>query len=318
MSRGIGAKQSAILQYLADHGGSSTLETVRWGLWDGAHPPPAGILDATGELSASWNTSLSRAAKGLTEAEPQRIAVTKRKLLSLEEFLEHYPNKTLSHRNRYLRRQLLPVLLSDNNPQFRSQYTRAGNESYNIQQRESAPVVLKAGKIWRRIEPYLFGQLSATDGDARNALFRLLAKGKEIFLSDELSARSGFVDYADAVKATGVLSADLIRAIDEICDLVLPKEREYHLNLKSKLYSVVDFGSRGHASSLKPESIVWLNGECGGLLSQLDGYKAPQRRKEQDDGWMMLFSRERVECPELKRLIDATALRPFSFVELAA
>jgi hypothetical protein len=270
------------------------------------------------KLPGAWNTSVARAVIKLAKCNPIRITQTKHKLTSTEEFLQHFPNKTLSARMRHLRRKLLPVLLDDSNPEFYSRYSRARNESYFLEQRESRPAIVEAARVWKHSEPALMNLLTAVPTEAQRALFLLICKGKQLFASEEVSAKGGFLDYAEAVLKTGILSPPLEDHARTICDLVLPKTLEQHLSLKSKLYSLVNLGSRGSRTQLKPESLDWLNKRCPDCLVQLRGYQAPTKARKGLQGWMHDPRDLAVKCPELDRLIDATALQAFRFLEIPA
>lgn len=168
-----------------------------------------------------------------------------------------------------------------------------------------------AAKIWQRCETALINLLPTVAGDNQELLFLLICKAKQILFSDEVTAKGAFADYSDAIIQKGVLPPALSASVNSIRDLLLPKQQEEHLNLKSKLYSLVDFGHRGSKSSLKSQSVAWLNTKCPDLLKKLSGYKAPPKMKGR---WFLL--NPTVECPELDKLIDATALQTFRFLKI--
>lgn len=107
MSRGIGKVQSSALKLLRESGGNTTLETLRWDLWEissCADRSSQGLPAVNDYLPNSWNTSVARAVYKLAECDRKRMVLTERKLTSTAEFVLHYPDKTLSARTRFLRR----------------------------------------------------------------------------------------------------------------------------------------------------------------------------------------------------------------------
>ena len=293
-----------------------TLETLRWGVWTAENQDFTELPAADVILTKSVNSSIGRSTSKLADSDPKQIEIEERKLTSTEEFLVHYPNKTFSARLRFLRQKLLPILLDNSNPEFYSRYSRGGNEAYLLEKRESKPILKRAGKIWQKAETELMDRLPGLSDDSRRALFLLIAKGKQLFLSEELTAKGGFVDYADTVRESNILPPHSMKLIDDICEIVLPKLQEQHLNLKSKLYSLVNFGGRRISSSLKTESVQWLYSRCPDLLTKLNEFKAPEQPKDGAENWMIPVQSKDVGSPELDKLIDATALQPFRFLTI--
>jgi len=270
-------------------------------------------------LPLKWNSSIARALNGLVEKNRSKIVETRRKLISLDEVLMHYPDKTLSTRSRYLRQNLLPILLKAGSPKFRTEYSRKDNESYYLGKHEARASIVEACGIWMQLEPALLDELPKTGGDTQSTLLHLICKGRELFVPGEVSANGGFVDYAEALFKKNVISPALASRITTICGLVLPKDQEEHLGLKTKLYSFVNFGTRGTQTTLKPESLEHLNTHCPELLGKLEGYEAPARApKDLRAHWLFDAPIPSAKCAELNKLIDTKVLHPFRFLRLAA
>lgn len=172
MSRGLGRKQTAVLDYLKGSSELVSFESLRWTLWT----RESGT--AGGDLPNAWNTSVFRAVNVL--AEDGKLHIDRRRLESFDEAVLNYPHKTLQGALRCLRLALLPVLQKGiQDGESFARYNPADNETFHLEsltkeERRS----LK--HTWLRLEPKLISLLSELNRANRNTLFCLLARGKSI------------------------------------------------------------------------------------------------------------------------------------------
>jgi hypothetical protein len=315
MSRGNGEIQVGVLEYIGKRGRETTLETLRWELGTqlGKCLSASGTSLPSGDeqLSTSWNTSVTRAVKNLCTGGKPRLTMNSRKLTSIPELLEHFPNKTLSSRVRHLRQELLPILLSDENPGFRAHYSTANGEEFTLagldrEQRQ------KLHGMWQSIEPTLIKSLGTVPMKHQNILFKSVARGKHLFCRDGIEVKTAFRDLVNEIIELHVLKPETSAELCGILDQLLPIKKANHLDLKSRLHSIVNFGDRGTPPSMKQEHIELLNERRKDLLQKLHGYKDGYAR----GGPRSLRVSSQVRCPELDCLINRSALMKFRFLIL--
>ena len=299
------------------------METLRWELWENNpadKPPNCSFLPPAKErLNSSWNNSFRRSCLALAKMRPAPIRITKRKLMSVDEVLKHLPNKTLSSRTRHLRKSLLPNLLCEDNPHFKCEYTKASHEIYFRENSHNPCTQASLRAEWSNCEAKLIDQFQhISSKDQRDTLFKMIAKGKELFKYDNIRVGGAFSAHVDSNISKINLPDNVITQLKNLCDLSLPEESAGHLNLKSWLYSVVNFGSRSSSCRLKDPSKAYLVHTQNDIVKHTQGYVAPTKRGQEVKfhGLYMPPVLWGSKCPELDKLIDHSALQPFQFLSL--
>jgi hypothetical protein len=306
MSRGPGRHQKAVLDYLTHQ--PTSFETLRWMLWEqNAERPAAPDQD----LPNKWNTSVKRAVEGLET--DLRIRIERRRLVSLAECVQHYPNKTLSGASRRLRQQLLPVLLrwTEEGDAF-PRYNPADNERFHLQSLSlAARKALQAD--WLRLEPRLVTLLHTTRHEERNGVFLLIAKGKAIFEEDALSCRGAFADYVRRCIEGRLLREPLAAEVIALSEAMMPPTNAGQLRLKSYIHEFADV-PRHRGCSLKKRTVEYLAKACPAVVESLPGYipsETPPDRRH------VFYAREARHSPQLYGLFDQTVFQKFHFLQIA-
>ena len=295
--------QQSVVAELRTHG-PTTFESLRWKFWDGQRI-------SSGRLPQTWNTALDRAVKSLVLR--RQIAVDSRPLENLEEWVAHYPNKTLDSQLRSLRTELLPHLvdwLRDNGPSPR--FSRADNEAYVVSLLTHEQRHLFASK-WQRLEVSLRKYYAET-GDA-NA-FVLMARGKQLF---ETAIVSTSVSYRAALSSceNSGLPQSLAGELGRLAAEFLPENAAESLEFKSYIWSIAEsVPSHGHCS-LSEEAKDALLERCPVQLSRLSGFKPATKAANMKPGLIPLdfdVRRRPQHSPSLTRLLDHSVFQRFRFL----
>jgi hypothetical protein len=305
MSRGYGRHQKAVLDHLSRLSAPTTFETIRWHLWEDA----AEHATAGQDLPNKWNTAVMRAVKGLEKDE--RVTIDRRRLVSLEECVQHYPNKTLSGAARRLRQQLLPVLLRwTQDGKVFPRYNLAANEKFHLQ--SLAPDARKALRAdWLRLERRLVALLASPGRARRNAVFQLIAKGKSIFEIEELECPGAFVEHARRCAERQCLPGPLAAEMAAFSEAILPPTDAGHLRLKGYIHELVAV-PRHRGCSLKKKTVEYLAEMCPAVVEKLPDYVPAEKPTDR-----RLFKREAKHSPQLYGLFDQTVFQTFHFLQLA-
>src|SRR5271166_1907243 len=198
MSRGLGQLQRSICAHLAANPAQASYETLRWELFEQRKRPAIPSADDTparlrdGRLPGTWNSSLKRALDGLAEHGERRVIIDRRHLASMEEFVRHFPGKSLVASTRKLRLVLLPALADIVKAEKQlPRYTQVENETFYLKYlKEYLGYNLRPfQKAWNEIEPELVEQLQSVAGDDRSTLFQLIARAKSLFEASPMDCR---------------------------------------------------------------------------------------------------------------------------------
>jgi hypothetical protein len=310
MSRGLGWIQNALLDHLIGQRGATTFETLRWDLWERSHPMP--IMPGP-DLPNKWNTSVMRAVKCLEKG--ARIKVERRRLISFDECVFHYPNKTLRGSVRRLRLQLLPALLrcTNNEGDAFPRYNRAANEKFHLQ--SLTPVVRKTLRnSWLRVEPRLIELLPLSGRADRNVLFQLAVKGKSIFETGDLECRGSFAEHLQICTEHKLLPDPLASDLRILSDSMLAPTDAGHLRLKSYIHTFAAVPQH-RGCSLRKETVTYLDQSCPEVVRKLPGYVAPEVPVNRHN--YMMGAREPKHSQQLYGLFDQTVFQRFHFLQLA-
>ncbi len=324
MSRGLGQLQRSICIYLAANPAQATYETLRWELFEqrkkAAIPSPddtpARLRD--GRLPGTWNSSLKRALDGLAEHGERRVIIDRRHLASMEEFVRHYPGKSLVASTRELRLVLLPALAAIvEAKKHLPRYTQVENETFYLNYlKEYLGYNLRPFQnTWSEIEPELVKELQSVAGDNRSTLFLLVARAKSLFEGAPLECRRSIAECVQPLVEHGALSPALEKKITAFSASLVPPSQIGFLRLKSYIRSFSDIPSRGSSYRLKPETLASLEDACPEVMKTLPGYQPPPAKKSGmwalDDGPRSTYG------PEIHKLIDKTVFETFVFIRKA-
>jgi hypothetical protein len=265
VSRGPGNIQQSILA-ASRRNTEVSLHALCWEL--GA---PAG-----GELPTDFYKSFRRAVLSLERS--GRIAIVRRGLRDVGEVVRFYPSKATSLQVRQLRQRLLPVMKSYFDETGDCQFGEAKNELHVLKKKPPPPHIT-AG--WQPIERRLLqkGTDAQTLSD-RTALIELLSVGHSLFV---MRSRSISKPLKEAIKQfaaapLGAADDELRRALDTFYQACFDETEHRKVQLKDRLYAVVDFASNKR-SYLKPNFMEQLLKRDPEYVRKLPGH-ADHRYKE--------------------------------------
>jgi hypothetical protein len=308
VSRGIGRLQSEILTQLSASAAPTTLESLRWCLWERSSTIPSSLPEQNVSLPRAWNTSIQRAALSLSSPRHAKLVIERRRLSTIEEFLTHFPNKTLIARTRYLRFTLLPPLFDPKTHDIHPLFSKSKNEEYYLKKTRRAAIP-EASELWQSIETKLIQLMSKATGVRRSRIFLLVSKARELFLREHVRTIGAFTDHVDEVIGRSELTPELRESLVRVRDLVLPRTEEKQLDIKSRIYSLVSIKSKGAGSELKSKSLESLLAAKPDILDKLNVMKEDLR---------LPFGEKlyKYSCNELDTLIDTSALQCFRFLQI--
>ena len=307
MSRGIGVTQQAILRELKRCGTNVvTFEMLRWTIWNGS-------LSPDGNLPQAWNTSVDRAVKTL--AARGDLNVESRPLANLDEWMMHYPGKSLNKQVHDLRQELLPHIVAwiggEEGPE--AKFSKTENEEFAARKLAHDQMeILRT--LWGKIEPCLRQYYGHTGKDY---LFALLVRGRQLFGPSwpAISINQSFwelVTYTDSDQDTPEL---LRNQVITIRDKFLPGKLAKTLEFKSYIRAIAkDIPSNGHCS-LSKEAEDELYKRCGNRLTQLPGFKPAPASNKSNPSWQFEAQPNRPRhSPLLKKLLDHSVFQNFRFL----
>lgn len=320
MSRGLGAKEHAILNYLKSSSGmGTTLETMRWDL---AAPQDTG--QEFEKLSASHDTALSRALKSLEEK--GRIIVKKRRLRDLDELQLHYPNKTLHSKVRALRQGLLPeiIKLEKDGKGLGNRYSGKQNEDFMISQLEPS-THRELSQEWEQLERSLRAAFSKQGSEI---LLMLLCRGRIVFqeanspLKHRLSVSASLSELAKQCIQSNLMNAEDSDRISSICEKLNPLNSRKELKLKSLIYSYSDMLDQNNDVKIRNDAVELLGRHFSDKVEELGGFEPKPTRNSANSRMRLIGGsagefRRRIPTVLLNKLFDRSVFREFRFVSLA-
>jgi hypothetical protein len=318
MSRGLGQLQRTICDYLAATQAPASYETLRWELFEQRQQTDGRARLRNGRLPATLNTSLKRALVGLAEADTGRVTLETRHLASMQEFVCHYPGKSLIASVRKLRLDLLPALAAsvETNKQQPS-HSAAGNEDY-YRKNYSVEQWAAFQQRWANLEPELIGQLARLSGEDRNTLFLLIARAKSLFEAAPLACDRSIAEGVRPLTERAALPPALAKKLAAFSASLLPPEQSGFLRVKSCIRTFAEIPRTGSHYELRPETLNQLEDACPQVVSKLPGYQRRDRSKKRSPVWIMMRP---VLCstygPEIHALLDKTVFAKFVFIRPA-
>lgn len=311
MSRGFGKKQLAILAHLEAVRGSTSFEAMRWALFDEAYPASAG------DLTSSWDTSLSRAMGALVEA--GEITVESRDLTGLEEMAVHYPYKTYARTVRKLREALLPDIVSWelSGKGLPRKYSPKDNEDYFL--KHTRPEQLAAVRSeWLPIEIDI---LKESGGGIPDDVLLLICKGR--FLLEERKPHSrpraefngSLGQSIDDCHNRNLLSPSILGALRSLYDKLNPPSARSHLGFKSVIYAYTDMYDTNNSVKIRKEAIELLDQRKGSELVALGGLKPRPPRSASSFQFLELGGVYGPQItPLMHKLFDRSLFTDFRFI----
>jgi hypothetical protein len=270
-------------------------------------------------MPGAWNSSLTRALDRLAESGDRRVIIERRRLVSLDEFVRHYPGKSLVAKTRSLRIDLLPALASiAQAPQHHARYTAADNEQWFLEKRPSDKLDLFQ-KEWDAIEPELIEQLPQLAGADRDHLFFLIARAKSLFRVTPIECRRSIAQCLAPLAEHGALPTAILKKTTDFSVALLPPDQIGFLRLKSQIRSFVEIPTTGSGYRLKPETLDDLEKACPNILQSLPGYQPSPTPKSRRGMMYSMFANgpRSTHGPDIHKLIDKTAFERFVFIHLA-
>ena len=275
---------------------------MRWALYE----PVKGRPIPKDGLPGPWNSSFTRAIHELASEPRLILKIERRPLKSLEECVEHFPNKTLDGMTRDVRLVLLPALLEWTNGDGPGpHYSAASNEQYHLNKfdPEQRRVVQRQ---WQALEGDL---VTLHAGNRTNKLFHLIAKGKSLFTKSSLQDPNSFASYLQACDEAALLPPALSGRLFGFTESVLPPAQAEFLKFKSYIHAFANLPSRG-PFSLKNPTMEALYERRKPFVESLHGFEQPRHP--------MGYVLEPTHSDHLRYLFDNTVFQKFQFVRLAA
>lgn len=315
MSRGLGRFQCDLVAWVRDQPGPHTLENLRWALHERSR---------SGDLPKSYAFAVDRAVKRLAAPDRAILAIENRRLVSLDEWVTHYPGKTLDRRVRRLRLDLLPVLarwvVGQDGPGPR--FTTLENERFAFRGPRALPFLawVKAsnrqhsfGKEWKDIEQHIwpFAQRPGYED-----LFCLLVRGRELFTNAPVEGKLSFRYLVRSCIERRLLPALVLDQLASLADQVLPPAEAEFLTLKSYVYQCIQPVPIRHPE-MRHEALSALISAKSEYMQTVPGFNPPEPRTDtmmipEDERW-----RGAVEKGSpLARLIDASVFQEFHFIRV--
>lgn len=305
MSRGLGQLQQSILAEVEKaRNKPTTLETLRWTLWDGKASP-------VGRLPQSLNTTVDRGVKSL--ADRGQLFVQSRPLEDLDEWVAHYPSKTLSIQIRDLRKELLPHIVawlrSGDGP--RVKFSRPKNEEFaarnlTTEQKEDLR------SLWTSLEPSLRDFYAKTGSDN---LFSLLVRGKQLFT--RTSRATTPESLRELLMRCNNLPEGLREELHALIEKFLPDASAKALEFKSQVRAIANgVPTSGHCA-LSEKTVDELYRRCRDLLSGLPGFqREPIWEKNSNVVRFDIDPPRPQHSPLLKKILDHSVFQDFRFLTL--
>lgn len=314
MSRGLGDFQLSLLARLRSQGSPTTIESLRWDLADED--------GCSGDLPKPRAFALQRAVNSL--AERSLLRVERRKLVTIQEWLAHYPGKTYRRDVRRVRIDLLPVLANwvrgqegpgplfnaDANERFFARAEGADDSLYHRNFDRGAHLASR----WKALEPELRKLLAHC---ASENLFLLIARGKNMFTGTRVETRVSFGELIDLCADEKILPEPIHAELESIRRDFIPPDVIGALKLKSVIYQFITSVIHRHPE-LKAEALRALYQAKPDYMRALPGYKPPTEPVMGRGLWIPGQTWGGFVEPRsaLSRLIDQTTFQSFQFLAL--
>ncbi len=306
MSRGIGLLQQSIIREVKEPGnGLTTFETLRWTLW-------SGTASSNVNLPQAWNTSVDRAVRTLTKRGD--LSVESRPLANLNEWVAHYPGKSLNIQIHELRKEFLPHIVawlrSGDGPG--AKFSKAQNEEFAA--RNLAPEQVEALRsLWANLVPSLREYYGKT---GKEHLLLLLVRGKQLFIRrwPRVSTTESLGDLVTSCNTDPDMPGELRDQLQVIKNKFLPGAFANTLEFKSYIRAVAkQIPTSGHCA-LSEEAEDALYQRCANRLSQLPGFKPAHELKSADFLYLETKNGRPQHSLVLRKLLDHSVFQHFRFL----
>ena len=321
MSRGPGKIQKSILDTLQEQDGPILRNKLQWKLAfqnDNVVKTREHCKEILeGYIEDPYIKSFQRALKGLREN--GKISVQERKLRDIDDFIDHFPFKTVYLDILMLRKELLPLVKSFINSPYRgSQYTKGDNELYVLEQikKESPSKFRRYATAWKKIENRILDLLVRQNPHEKKRWTSLLIKGRQLFLDTRAQYRMAFhfiiekiEKYQEPMSETEM---KLLVDIKQYTRKVFRPEVMQYSKLKSQLHLVAYFSERTKIG-LKEDIKMYFLAERPEIVENLPEHHQAKNH-EMFGKFPLSFSPS--FSPILDKLIDRYAFSKFEFLEL--
>ncbi len=299
MSRGLGKVERSTLELLESWSGSATLESVRWKLFERS----SRANDATGDLPMKWDSAVRRSVSSLKKK--GYLDVKKERLASLQECVEHFPNKTFKATLRTLRLKLLPVIAQwdAEGPGVPKHYSESENEEYFVRKIEEVDK-LSFEHHWHGIEPQLRTLFARTGAQE---LLLLVGKARQLLGFPGAEVQYSLTTLASQCCELECVSKALARRLHACADIFFPQSVSGQLKLKSLIYGLCDVPGKGTAGrcKLRGRTLRELHRRSRDFIEQMDGYR-PRRSPYPEPTF----------DPEIHSLFDVKVFEEFHFLSM--
>lgn len=305
VSRGLGRLQRLILENL-DHKEQTQTNELFWRL---------ALIEKRiipgRELDKAFYSSARRAVILLKG----HVKKHRRKLVTLDELVSFYQFRTRSVEIKKLRERLLPILKSYIEQRNASKFS-GGQSEKHLLDRLSQETQEDTRRTWHQLESSLFDLLCCAQKGRRDALFSLIARGRQLFVPSEGISHSAslgsLIAKAFDSMSLGEGERSLQSELHSLYSECFPRSTMAHTRLKSQLYSIADFRKYG-PPHLKEEFKEFLLQEDRPFIEGLRGHTPAHEEKIHS----LYFPRKVRFSPVLDKLILRDALAPFDFLALA-
>lgn len=286
-----------------------TSESLRWIMPEDSGGT-AKVKD--GKLNPTWNTSFRRALKSLESR--GRIGIVSRTLVSFEECVAHYPNKTLQVDARNLRSDFLPVLQEwiDAEDGITPKYGTAANEEHHLKQLPKNEFDMLV-RDWMNLEESIRPLYGSAPRAGSDGLLRLICKGRNLFLASDISAHGSLAGLIGSACNGGSLPTELNARLSAFSDRVVSRETAAALEFKSLIHALADVVRHG-SCGLRKRTLEYLHRQKKSEVEALDGFE--DKHQGEFKPWNIPELRY-IYPPSLTKLFDHSVLQKFDFVTLA-
>ena len=305
MSEGIGKNQKQIIELCRSAEVPLTSDRLKWSIVESelAAGPEGKSVAFLESAYKSFRRSLNR----LTE--DNKISIEKRKLVSLGEVIEHFPDRTNSPEIRALRRTFLPALLEWVNDPLGTgpQYAEGENERF-------FSVKLTPERLNELREQWFFlerGIRLAFAESGSKDLLKLICKARFLFDGFQIGAAGSFRHAAIQAIQKSALPRHLKTGLSVFLEDFLPRAEADTLLLKSYIHGFAQVPNRSEMR-LKPESLMQLYKRRQMDSEKLEGFEPP---KTAIHGWGRFIEPPKFPS-SIHKILDKNVFSKFEFISI--
>ena len=306
MSEGIGKNQKQIIDLCRSAEGPLTSDRLKWSIVEGE----VAADGLEGKSSAFVETAYKSFRRSLNRlSEDNKISIEKRKLVSLGEVVEHFPDRTNSPEIRALRKTFLPALLEWVNDPLGTgpQYAEGENERF-FSVKLTPERLNDLRDRWFSLERDLrraFAESGSKD------LLRLICKARFLFDGFQIGAEGSFRHAATQAIQKSALPRDLQTGLSAFLEDFLPRAEADTLLLKSYIHGFAQVPNRSEMR-LKPESLMQLYKRRQMDSEKLEGFEPPRTASH---GWGGFIDPPKFPS-SIHKILDKNVFSKFEFISV--